>query len=102
MANTAKAISELTACTNPQLTDYLLISSNTGGNTQSRLVTVDHIFSNSSANVVSCAVLKITENTTPSDNTTPPRAVNNSIWSDGDYIYYYNGTTIKRAALSDF
>lgn len=102
MANTAKAISELQACTNPQLTDYLLISSNTAGNVQSKLVQVDHLMSNTSANVVSCAVLKITQNTAPSNNTTPPVNVNNSIWSDGDYIYYYNGTTIKRAALSDF
>lgn len=106
MANNAVKISDLAACTNPQSTDLLVLSSNVSGNTISLSVSTNNLFNNTSANlsinVATTATLVVTGNGTPANNTDNDSRANGAIWSDGNYIYYWNGTEIKRAALSTF
>jgi hypothetical protein len=97
MANNVQSVANLNPCTAPTSADSLLMSSNVSGNAVSMRVSVPDILSNSSIAVGS------TMNTTPSNSTTVPTGVKTgSIWSDGTYIYYYNGTEIKRVELSTF
>lgn len=100
MANTANVITNMPACTSPQSTDVIL-----GANSTNTVqMSVGNLMGNGSINVISCNTLVLIEATTPVSNTAPPANANTakSFWCDGNYIYYYNGTTIKRAALSDF
>lgn len=106
MANNAKAITALNACTAPISTDYVVVVSNTTGNAETMYATTNTLFNNTSANmsinVVTSATLVITGNSTPANNTDNSNRPNNAIWADGDFIYVWNGTEIKRAALSTF
>ena len=103
MANTAKPISAFAACTAPALTDIVLGVSNVSGNAVTVQITVDSLMSNSAANVISGRIVSLSENTTPANSSDLSAGiVANSLWSDGDYVYFYNGTTIKRAALTSF
>jgi len=106
LANNAKTITQLNACTAPQSTDFVVIVSNTSGEAETMYATTNNLFNNASANVtvnvVTGATLVITGNSTPANNTDNSNRPNNAIWTDGDFIYMWNGTEIKRAALSTF
>lgn len=106
MANNATAISGLSACTSPAATDFIMISSNTAANVQSMYVTANTLLNNTAANVatniMTCNNIVVTGNSTPANNTDVGTRVTGSIWADGTYLYYYNGTEIKRATLSTF
>ena len=101
MANNAIYVGSLTPCTNPQGSDRLVIVSNTNANVQN--VTISNFLSNTSNVVQTVEVLNITENSTPANNTDiPTGVVSGGLWSDGTYLYYYNGTEIKRVTLNTF
>ena len=106
MANNATAISGLVACTATTSTDFIMISSNTAGNVQSLYVTANTLLNNTSSNVssnvISGATIVVTGNSVPANNVDNDSRPNNSIWADDNYIYVWNGTVIKRAALSTF
>lgn len=101
MANNAIYVGSLTDCTNPQPADKLVIVSDTNANVQN--VSLTDFYSNSSNIVQTVEVLNITGNSTPANNTDIPTGVlDGGLWSDGTYIYYYNGTEIKRVTLNTF
>ena len=103
MANTAKPITAFAACSAPSLTDVILGVSNVSGNAVTVQITIDDLMSNSAANVISGRIITLSETTTPANSTDLSAGiVQNSLWSDGDYVYYYDGTAIKRAALTSF
>lgn len=104
MANTAKVMTDYSACTAPALTDIVLGTSNLSGNAVTVKISIDNLYSNSAANLISCKIVSISESSTPANSADVPAGANtpNSLWSDGDYIYYYDGTSITRAALSSF
>ena len=103
MANTAGSITDLNACTSPDGTDQFLLSSNVSGNAVSMKISANTLLSNTANVSVLCTVLTISTNAAPASNTSPPAGTpNNSIWSDGSYLYYWNGTKITRAVLNDF
>jgi len=106
MANNALAISDLPACTTPVITDKLVLSGNSDAN--GFYLTLEKMFSNTAnlnitSNVHSVAILNVSGNSTPANNTDiPTGTTNGGIWADGTYLYYYNGTEIKRLTLSTF
>lgn len=106
IANNAIKISALTACTNPQSTDLLVLVSNTAGNATSLSITANNLLGNTAANVtsnvVSATTLVITGNSTPANNIDNDSRATGSIWADGTYIYYWNGTVISKATLAVF
>ncbi len=101
MANNAVKISAHASCTAPSSTDAMVLASNTAGNTQTLQVSVNDILSNSDVNAEFVSVA-VTSNTTPANNSDNSSRPAHSFWADGDYIYYYDGTEIKRAALTTF
>jgi len=102
MPNNAISISDLNACTAPASTDLLVLASNVAGNAETLNVVVDDLFNNSSVNSASFASIAITSNTTPANNTDNAGRPAHSIWSDGTYVYSYDGTEIKRLTLTTF
>ena len=108
MANNAKTFAQYTACTNPKSTDILVITSNVSGNAVTMQLSVNNLLSNSSsiditANVVVANVYVIVENTTPANSADlPPSVPLNGLWSDGTYLYFYDGVSVKRAQLNTF
>ena len=121
MANNSLYIGNLTACSNPQVDDKLVIISNTNANVQN--VTIDNFFTNASgvsitannltatvvtgntlnANITNTNIIVVSTNTTPANSSDlSPEILPNSIWSDGTYLYYYNGATIKRVLITTF
>ena len=112
MANNSKTFAQYTPCTAPVAADILVITSNVSGNAVTMQLSVKNLLSNSSqdisstnvtSNIVSTQILVINETRTPANSADlAANTLQNSIWSDGNYIYYYNGTDIKRAALTTF
>ncbi len=106
MANNATKISALNACTTPVAADVVVMSANVAGNAVSYQVTFNNFFANAAANVsvnvATSATMAVTGNSTPANNTDNSDRPNNAIWADDNYIYVWNGTEIKRAALSTF
>jgi hypothetical protein len=65
-------------------------------------VTTDNLFNNSSVNIT-VTYVNVSGNATPANNADVPAGIaNGGMWGDGTYIYYYNGTEIKRIALTTF
>lgn len=106
MANNATKISELNACTTPEANAVLAVVGNTASNNTTFKVEVDKLFSNAAANasfqVLTALTFVCTGNTPANSSDANGHVVNNSIWSDGDYVYVLSGGTVKRAALSTF
>jgi len=106
MANNATKIANLVACSTPAATDLLALVSNVAGNAWTQSVTANVLFHNTAANVsmnvATFATITITGNSTPSTNTDNASRANGSIWSDGAYIYHWNGTRVTRATLATF
>lgn len=106
MANNATKISALNACTAPESTIFIPVVSDTAGNATTMYVTANVLLNNTAANVTSNVVtgttLVATGNSTPANNIDNSSRPNNSIWADGNFIYVWDGTEIKRAALSTF
>lgn len=112
MANNSKTFAEYTPCTSPIAADILVITSNVSGNAVTMQLSVENLLTNSTqavetsnvtANVVSTPALLVTTNITPANSADlQPGIYTNSIWADANYIYHYDGTNIKRAALTTF
>jgi hypothetical protein len=107
MATNDKRISNTSACNVVAPSDLFWMSANVAGNATSYSVNTTILFSNSQANlttnIATANIMVITGNATPANNADlPTGAANGALWSDGSYIYYYNGTEIKRVALSTF
>jgi hypothetical protein len=94
MANNSVKVSALVACTNPQSSDKLLLSSNTSGNVKSMSLDVNVLFGNTSANVV-------LQTTTPANSTIT--VTQGTVFYDADYLYVATANnTLKRVSLSTF
>ena len=106
MANNSVKISAQNACTAPEANSFLVLVGNTAGTNTSYKVTLNNLYINAAANlsinVGTTKTIVVTGNTTPANNTDNSSRPAGSIWSDGSYIYYYDGAAIKRTALSSF
>jgi hypothetical protein len=106
LANNAVKTTDFVACTTPTSSDLIILVQNTAGNATTVSCTTNVFFNNTAANVsmnvATFATLAVTSNTTPANNTDTASRPTGSIWADGTYIYFYNGTEIKRSALSTF
>jgi hypothetical protein len=79
----------------------LVIISNTNANVQNVSLTDFHANSTDTDLVV--RTISVSTNNTPANNTDiPTGVVSGGLWSDGTYLYYYNGTEIKRVTLNTF
>ena len=112
MANNSKTFAEYTPCTQPVAADILVITSNVSGNAVTMQLSVENLLSNSTqdittdtlnANVVNTTSISVSTNVTPANSTDlRPGIIANMLWSDGNFVYYYDGTSITRAALTTF
>ena len=106
MPNNSVKITALSAQTAPVAADEMVIVSNTSGNAVTMKVDLGVLYANAasnvSVNVATTATLVVSGNSTPANNTDNDSRPTGSIWADGTYIYYWNGTEIKRATLSTF
>lgn len=102
----SKKVTALSAQTAPVAADELMIVSNTAGNAVSMRVDLGVLYANAAANVsvnvATTATLVVSGNSTPANNTDNDSRPAGSIWADGTYMYYYDGTEIKRLTLSTF
>jgi len=104
MANSAIRIANLSSCSSPAATDSFAIESAGDANVQQLSISV--LLGNSAANittqVATSNTLVVSGNSTPANNADNDSRPAGSIWADGTYIYYYDGTEIKRVTLNTF